>query len=33
MMPGQNGYELTKEIKKKNKNSYYSTYRERRGRK
>ena len=26
MMPGQNGYDLTKEIKKKNGNSNYFTY-------
>ena len=26
MMPGQNGYELTKEIKKQIKSSYYITY-------
>ncbi len=30
MMPGQNGFELTKEIKKKNDRSYYSTYGKRR---
>ena len=30
MMPGQNGYDLTKEIKKKNENSNYLTYSKRR---
>ena len=31
MMPGQNGYELTIEIKKKNQSSHYIAYSKRRG--
>ena len=33
MMPGQNGYELTKDIKKKYSSSYHFTNRKRRSRK